>query len=270
MSTESSSSPPQVAKPFGQHATPPAVLTEEMAFGIQDSTKLFIRHGLGMQRLKNISNESVDSKTLVPRWQMMMEAFIGTQLHVLAGMGYPTDEKGLGLYNQQLGMLMHNAKPDIQERLRVSGRDIWRDVLSKAFDVSLEDIATKELGVVEARNVMHKVAEKMQQPEILEIVAKKCAAIEPTDNPSTDIAQKHNVVQEVLVNEVYLGKEPTLVSECGFGKGEKGYVFMQCVMAEHQNDTLVAQYIGSAMMRLLQSAGIDMAAAQRAQTADSQ
>lgn len=66
------------------------------------------------------------------------------------------------------------------------------------------------------------------------------------------------------MNEVYLGREPSLVSECGFGEGEKGYVYMQCVMAEHQNDALVAQYIGTAMTRVIQTAGIDMAAAQKA------
>merc|ERR1719296_398321 len=121
---------------------------------------------------------------------------------------------------------------------------------------------------------MHKVAERMQQPEILELVAKKCAEIVPTDNAADDMAHKHHIVQEVLVHHVYLnnneddnnnGGKPSLVSECGFGEGEKGYVFMQCVMAEHQNDALVAQYIGSAMMRLLQAAGIDMAALQQQQ-----
>ena len=177
-----------------------------------------------------------------------------------------------GMYNQQLGMLMHNSNPEIQEKLRVAGRDIWREVLSTAFDVSIEDIETKELKVVEARSVMHKVAERMQQPEILELVAKKCAEIVTTDNAANDMAHKHHIVQEVLVHHVYLnnnnndnGGKPSLVSECGFGEGEKGYVFMQCVMAEHQNDALVAQYIGSAMMRLLQAAGIDMAALQQQQ-----
>ena len=77
---------------------PPSALTEEIAFGIQDATKLYIRHGLGMQRLKSIAENAGNSNTLVPRWQMMMESFIGTQLHVLAGLGYATDEKGLGTY----------------------------------------------------------------------------------------------------------------------------------------------------------------------------
>jgi predicted Fe-Mo cluster-binding NifX family protein len=51
------------------------------------------------------------------------------------------------------------------------------------------------------------------------------------------------------------------VEECGFESGEKGYVFMQCVMAEHQTDPLIGKYIGSAMMKVLQSAGVDLSAA---------
>lgn len=69
----------------------------------------------------------------------------------------------------------------------------------------------------------------------------------------------------VLVGEIYLGGDsPTLVEDCGFGSGEQGYVRMQCVMAEHQNDPLVAQYIGTAMMKLLTAAGLDMNSLQQA------
>jgi hypothetical protein len=38
---------------------------------------------------------------------------------------------------------------------------------------------------------------------------------------------------------------------------------MQCTLAEHQNDPLITQYVGSAILRLLQSAGINMEALQR-------
>ena len=80
----------------GSANKPPSSLTEEMAFGVQDATRLYLRHGLGMQRLQELSKESGDTGTLVERWQKMMEAFLGTQVHVLAGLGYATDETGLG------------------------------------------------------------------------------------------------------------------------------------------------------------------------------
>ena len=99
--TDSSSIPPKAA-PGQNQFNPPLTLTEEIAFGIQNATQLYIRHGLGMQRLKSIAEKAGNSKTLVPRWQMMMESFIGTQLHVLAGMGYATDEKGLGTFLQNI------------------------------------------------------------------------------------------------------------------------------------------------------------------------
>ena len=78
------------------NAQAPKILTTEMAIGCQDAMKLFLKHGLGMQRLKDISSNAGQVNTIVPRWQRMMEAFIGTQVHVLAGMGYSPDESGLG------------------------------------------------------------------------------------------------------------------------------------------------------------------------------
>jgi len=166
--------------------------------------------------------------------------------------------QSLDLYNQHVAMYMQNADPDTQEQLRIGTRDLWRTVLSSAFNLTVEDIAKSELNTVDAREIMHKVSQKMQSPKILELIALKCAKLEPTGNAGMDMAMKHQVVQDTLVHDVYLGGEPSLVEECGFEKGEKGYVFMQCVMAEHQNDPLVSQYVGSAMMAILKSAGIDL------------
>jgi hypothetical protein len=92
---------------------------------------------------------------------------------------------------------------------------------------------------------MHKVSTKMQSDEIIRSVTEICAALPTVPDKQYDTAQRHGVVQQVLVNEVYLGGEPSLVEECGFGTGEKGYAQMQMVMAEHQNDPMVGQYIGN-------------------------
>ena len=64
------------------------------------------------------------------------------------------------------------------------------------------------------------------------------------------MAQKHQVLQNVIVMDVYTGGSPSIVEECGFGSGAKGYAHMQCVMAEFENDPLIAQYAGAAMMRI--------------------
>lgn len=170
----------------------------------------------------------------------------------------------LDLYNQHVAIFMQTADPSTQEELRVNTRDCWRFVLSTAFDISMEQIQSNELSIVDARNVMHKVAQKMQEPEILEIISQKCGKLETTGDTTMDMAMKHQVVQDTLVNDVYLGGKPSLVEECGFDGGEKGYVFMQCVMSEHQNDPLIGQYVGSAMMQLMKAAGIDMSDIQKA------
>lgn len=81
------------------------------------------------------------------------------------------------------------------------------------------------------------------------------------------MAQRHHMVQETMVYDVYLGGDPNLVSQNGFGDDEKAYVRMQMVMAEHTQDPLVSQYVGTAMMEILQAAGLD---AQSLQAAASQ
>lgn len=255
-----SSSPPPTPPTNENQNVPksPFSLTKELAFGIQSSTELFIKHGVGMQKLQEVAQEEGGTKTLVFRWQKMMEAYLGTQVHVLAGLGYPPNENGLHLYNSHVAMFMQNTDPETQEELRIGTRDLWRTVLSTAFGISPDDMAKTEMDIAQARNIMHKVSQKMQSPEILELVAEKCGKLESTGNPGMDMAMKHQVVQDVLVHDVYLGGKPTLVEECGFDNGEIGYVMMQGIMSEHQNDTLVSQYVGTAMMQILQSAGIDM------------
>lgn len=172
--------------------------------------------------------------------------------------------KLLDLYNQHIAMFMHNADPTTQEELRINTRDCWRSVLSTAFDIPIDQIKDNEMSIVDARNVMHKVSQKMQQPEILESISQKCGKLESTGDAALDMAMKHQIVQNALVHDVYLGGSPSLVEECGFEDGEKGYVFMQCVMSEHQNDPLIGQYVGSAMFQLMKAAGIDMSEIQRA------
>lgn len=245
------SAAPQLSAP-----QPPKEINEEMIKGIQDATKLFIRYGLGKQRLEEISKDK--STPLVTKWQKMMEAFLGTQVHVIAALGYTPDEQGLAKYNQDLAVAVQRSDPAAQEAFRTAGRDTWREVLSTAFEMDLDEF--KELSIVDARNVMHKVSEKMQSDEVIDEVAKRCASIVPNENPQMEMAQKHHIVQEILVDKVYCGGEPSLVSECGFGEGEEGYVYMQCVMAEHQNDPLVAQYIGTAMTKILAAAGFELGA----------
>jgi hypothetical protein len=240
--------------PTMKEPRPPAAMDEEIAMGIQRATQMYMRHGIGKQRLDEIYADS--SMPFIARWQKMMESFLGTQVHILAGLGYSPDENGMGLYNHQLGTWLQNSDPDTQERMRTMGRDIWREVLCTTFRVKEEDL--KDLDIVEARKMMYRVSEKMQDDTTLELIAKKCEAIEPDTDEQLKTAAKHGAVQDVLVNHVYIGGEPSIVSEFGFGEGEEGYVILQCAMADHQSDPLVAQYVGTAMMKIMNAAGLDM------------
>jgi len=198
----------------------------------------------------------------------MMQAFLEKQVHALSGLGYPASEEGIRIYNQQLAELIQKSSPDVQEEIRMQGRDMWREVLCLSFGLDLESAFTNsaqqggELSIVEARNIMYKVAQRMQEPELLEKVAKLAASAPSSGSGANDNTYKHSIVQDILVHDVYLGKknekDSSLVEECGFGSGERGYVQMQCLMAEHQTDPLVAQYMGTAMVKILESAGIDL------------
>jgi hypothetical protein len=73
-----------------------------------------------------------------------------------------------------------------------------------------------------------------------------------------EMGLKHGIIQDVVVNQVYLGGNPPLVEELGFGTGAKGYAIMQYVMAYHENDPLCMQYISSSMVKIWQAAGLDL------------
>jgi len=239
---------------------PPEAMNKYLVRGVQDGTSFYIQHGVGQQRLIEISKD--DNETLVIKWQRCMEAFLGVQVHVMAGLGYKPDENGITLYNQQVAVFLQDCAPDIQEEFRIKGRDTWREVLGTAFSIDLGSI--EEVSIVDARNIMHKVSQRMQEQDILDKIAKKCAGITPNDNPQIEMAQKHHMVQEVLVHDVYLGGDPKLVSECGFGEDEIAYVRMQMIMAEHSQDPLISQYVGMAMMHILKVAGLDVDAMRKA------
>lgn len=73
-----------------------------------------------------------------------------------------------------------------------------------------------------------------------------------------ELALRHQVLQEVIVNTVYLGGNPSLVEESGFGTGPVAYAKVQCAMSDYEGDPLIAQYVGTAMMKLWEAAGLDI------------
>ncbi|KAL3773832.1 hypothetical protein ACHAW5_006429 [Stephanodiscus triporus] len=256
--------------PFTDWTLPPAFAGLMMAFS-SDAMKFFVRHGLGRQKLASIAADA-GSSPLVERWQRMIAAYLETQCQVIALLGYRPDEVGISMYTQHVQRAMTMSSPEDQERLRIAMRDTYRLVLAGAFDAPtlMEDQRTRgELSIIDARNIMHKVSLRMLEPDVLEKVRDRCSvSVAMNDGPEAqqiELARKHTVVQEVMVTDVYLSEKDgmSLVEECGFGAGEAGYVRMQCALAEHQGDPLITQYVGAAIVRLLQSAGIDMEALQK-------
>ena len=189
----------------------------------------------------------------------MMEVFFGAQVHVLAGLGFARDAQGLHNYNAALGQAMATAGPEEQEELRVMSRDLWRKTLRTAFALEEDKDRGKgeRLDVAKARQMMFTLSTKMSAPEFLSKVAKRAEAL-PIGPSST--ALRHTLLQELLIYDVYMNPTEangqTIVESFGFGKGEGGYVEMQCALVEHQNDPLIAQYVGAGMIRVMESGGI--------------
>jgi hypothetical protein len=234
-------------------ASPPAQLTTAMAEGIGDATQFYVRHGISNQRLRAMSKD--DSMPIVVKWQKMMEVFLTTQVHVIAGLGYSADEQGLTQYAQDLANCINNTDDTMRALFTEVRRDTWRELVATCFDLKVDEIKT--LDIVEARSLMHKVSSRMIEPEVLQRIQKSCATIENND-PEHEIAMKHQVLQDVIVNHVYLGGTPSLTEDSGFGAGAKGYANLQCAMSDHEGDPLIAEYATSAMMKIWSAAGLDL------------
>ena len=138
---------------------------------------------------------------------------------------------------------------------------------------------------------MHKVSSKMIEPDVLTQIQKatsncqgKCclvgmkavevlfysissylltARIHTDEDPEIEVALKHKVLQDIIVNSVYLGGSPSIVEEAGFGSGSVAYAKAQCAMSEHEGDPLIGQYASSAMVKIWDAAGLDITSIER-------
>ncbi len=160
-------------------AQPPKELNVDMARGIQAANQLILRHGVGQQRLQLLSQQS--DLPLVRKWQNMMEIYLGAQLHILAALGFDANEQGIMTYTQKLSHFVGGCDPTTQEEFRTMGRETWRNMLATAFGLDETTILTsgQEMSIVDARNTVHKVASKLMEPRILELVAEGCAKLPP-------------------------------------------------------------------------------------------
>ena len=155
---------------------PPDKLTIEMAEGIGDATQFYIRYGLSNQRLKAMAED--EEMPVVVKWQKMMEIFLTTQVHVIAGLGYSTDEEGLNKYARDLAQCIQQSDETMQELFTETRRDTWRELVAAAFSLDVEDIP--RLSIVDARNLMHKVSSKMVEPDVLLEIQTLAAKIDGT------------------------------------------------------------------------------------------
>jgi hypothetical protein len=80
------------------------------------------------------------------------------------------------------------------------------------------------------------------------------------DNPEVAVAMRHTVLQNVIVNSVYLGGSPSLVEEAGFGAGPQAYAKAQCAMSDFEGDPLISEYATSSLTKLWEAAGLDIGA----------
>jgi hypothetical protein len=202
--------------------TQPSSLTIEMAEGIADATQFYIRHGVSNQRLRHLAADP--NMAVITKWQKMMEVFLLTQVHVIAAIGYAPDEHGLQAYAHDLATCIQQSDDTMRDLFTEVRRDTWRELVATCFQLDKEDIPTLE--IVDARNLMHKVASRMIAPEVLLKIQTLASKIENED-VELELAAKHQVLQNIIVNDVYLGGSPSLVEEFGFGSGPEAYAKVQ-------------------------------------------
>ena len=166
-----SSTDPSVFKP-----DPPPAITRDTAEGIQDTTLFYLRNGISQQRLSALSKDTESSLTM--KWQRMMEIYLSTQVFVISGLGYSGDEQGLQMYTHHLATFMADkCDEDERETYRKVGNETWRELLATAFDLDLDNI--QSVNIADARNMMHKVSSKMQEPSVLMKIQKECSKLLP-------------------------------------------------------------------------------------------
>ena len=110
-----------------------------------------------------------------------MEIYLGAQIHNIAALGYETNENGILMYTHHLADFIGKCGVEMQEEFRAMGRQTWRSMLATAFQLDEETVLPngKEIGIVDARNIVHKVASKLMEPRFLETVQEQCAKLPP-------------------------------------------------------------------------------------------
>lgn len=93
--------------------------------------------------------------------------------------------------------------------------------------------------------------------------AASCRLSSTDPDAEVELQQKHQILQQVIVNHVYLGNGGTdgsstsITERFGFGSGPQAYAKLQCAMSDHESDPLIGQYAASAMAKVLSAAGMD-------------
>lgn len=229
----------------------PDALTTEMAEGIVETTKFYCLHGISKQRFHTLAKEDV---SIQRRWAKMMEIYLQTQAHVIAGLGYKPNEEGLQMYAMHLQVFISKTDVTMRELFMDVRRETWHDIVATTFQLDSSDIPI--LSIVDARNVMHKVTSKMIEPDTLLAIQHRTAKIQ-NESKEIEMADRHAALQEVLIDRVYMSGNPSLLEEEGFGTGVEGYAKMQCALTDHEGDPLITQYSSSALVKILDAAGID-------------
>ena len=234
----------------------PERLTAEMLQTINDCMELYLSMGVAHYRLVQLSQQA-DGGTMsvVERWQKMMEIFFTAQLHIISNLGYAMNEMGLQHYAKHTQDFFDNLSDETQEiHFKTARQEIWRKLVSTSFDFNIRDVP--QLTVVEARNHMHLVTSKMCSPDILLLIQKKVGRITHPDDVNQEAIAKHNALQKILVEDVYLGSK--VLSDMGFENGGRGYAIFQCAISDFEGDPLIQQYQAAAMKKVWEAAGLDI------------
>ena len=96
---------PATSPAAGEAVPPPTSLAVAAGLGAQDAMRLSVEHGLGRRKLERVAADKATAP-LVERWQRMIAAYLETQCHAIALLGYTPDEHGIRRYTEQVNIAL--------------------------------------------------------------------------------------------------------------------------------------------------------------------
>jgi hypothetical protein len=78
----------------------------------------------------------------------------------------------------------------------------------------------------------------------------------PAKDNDEALTLRQHLVQEIMLQLVFMGEDCKILRKHGFDPSEEGYLQLQLTLSEHQHDPRIADMNKEAMIRIFEAAGL--------------